>query len=248
MEKPLHIPESKKFKALRITCYACGELVGDTCKKTGKPIMSCKYGDQHRFKIIAHVPGTRNTRKVKILTTRDYDEAVKQTIDFLDEVKGNKQNDSAIEKTKTIEKVSDEPKPKTLSGEMARYVGYLKGDPEIVPSFMRKPRTKSHIWDVERTFKQFSICLKKSRYDAMSIGVREIDKQHIGKFHDYIFTDLKLSNRSYNKALTIFSSFYKFLNEFENIDIQNPFISVPRKPTHTNVQVITNEEIGRAHV
>src|SRR6266446_4721944 len=86
-EKPLHIPPSKKWKGLTVYCYKCKTNVAEICKATGKSLRYCPYGDRHTFKIYVHVEGTSNTRRTKVLATRNVDEAIRQGMDFYKEVK-----------------------------------------------------------------------------------------------------------------------------------------------------------------
>ena len=44
--KPLFIPESKKWKGLKIFCYRCKTNVSEICKTSGKPLLQCKHGEQ----------------------------------------------------------------------------------------------------------------------------------------------------------------------------------------------------------
>src|SRR5574337_1318320 len=142
MSKPLHIPPHKKFKGLKVVCYQCGQLVNGECKETGKPIARCVFADKHHYKVIVHVPGKKNERRVKVLETRDYDEAVKQAIDFQREVKEKAKGiihtqEKEIRGTEDIQKTHTEPseeirppvkptKSYNLVELMARYVGYLQ--------------------------------------------------------------------------------------------------------------------------
>lgn len=67
--KPLLIPESKKWKGLVVYCYQCRTNVSEICKVSGKPIKQCQHGDKHVFKVYISVPGTKNQRKTKKLET-----------------------------------------------------------------------------------------------------------------------------------------------------------------------------------
>ncbi len=255
--KPLHIPPNKKFKGLKIVCYGCGTLVNGVCKKTGKPLATCQFGDKHRYKVIVHVPGTKNERRVKVLETRTYDEAVKQAIDFQREIKEQAKGTERITSVELMQGIVAKPvhvpeirqvqqiKSYSLVDLMARYVGYLHGDPEIVPEFRKKVRSKGHIDDVERTFKYFVKALKNNAYDVHSLRVDEIDDRAIGKFHEYLLKELNLGNSSYNKSLTVLTSFYNYLNNIEGYHIRNPFLGIPRKSVIGNIDTISHDEYSK---
>jgi len=233
--KPLLIPESKKWKGLVVYCNKCKTNVSEICKVSGKPLKQCPNGDKHVFKVYIHVPGTNNQRRTKKLETRDINEAIIQAIEFEKEVKEN--NYQRNIKERAIE----QKMPLNILNAMARYVGYLHNDSEIVPEFKKKNRSKKYIEDIEHNFKNFILCLKKNGYNTNELSLDEINDQIISKFHDYILKELKLSNSSYNRAITELTSLYNYhISEgYQNI---NPFKSIPRKQVNMNNETITEEE------
>lgn len=240
--KSLYIPESKRVTGLHTRCNRCGTEVKDFCGETNQPLNRCPFPEYHRFKAIAHTPDTRNKRRSEILNTRDYGEAVKQTIDFLDEVKNDKTNiPIPVLQGKTAIASPIESKPQNMTSLMARYVGFLKGDSEVVPAFMNKTRSKSHISDVERVFVLFSKSLDYNKIDYKTIDIRTIDTIHVGYFHKLLVEKMKII-RTFNKGLSIFSSFYKYLNEHEKLKISDPFKPVPRIQTTSKVESIKMED------
>jgi len=162
---PLFIPPTKKVKGLVVYCYKCQtNITSGICKTTGKSIKHCPHGDKHVFKVYVHVPGTKNERRTKKLKTRDINEAIKQTIDFEKEVKENNYSRDISRDIKKQEskKGIEQKVPDNILNAMARYVGFLHNDPEIVPDFKKEIRSKKYLEDIERNFKYFVICLKKN--------------------------------------------------------------------------------------
>lgn len=247
MKKPLHIPASKKFTGLKVHCAKCGTLVDEECKMTGKSIKQCPHPEKHKFKVIVSVPGSENARKTKTLETRDYNEAVEQAIAFQKEIKGNKETEPhhAPKEFRAASATQENREQGTLLiNLMAHYVGYLHGDPEIVPEFKRKERGKEHVKDVERIFKYFLFSLKKNGYDVTTLSADGIDDRMLGKFHAYLLDDLQYGNRSYNKAMSLMTSFYTYL-ESEGYRLRNPFGAIARKPVKTEIETIEPEEYER---
>ena len=248
---PLIIPPNKRVKGLVVYCYKCKtNITSGICKTTGKPIKQCPHGDKHVFKVYVSVPGTSNERRTKKLETRDVNEAIKQALDFEKEIKENK-NQNNIEKEvriinreRTIKQTTKQEMPNNLLNAMARYVGFLYNDKEIVPEFRKEIRSKKHVGDIERNFKYFVICLKQNGYNPDKLSLSEVNDQVIGKFHDYILKELNLSNSSYNRAMKELTSFYNFFIN-EGYQIRNPFKSIPRKQENANVETITEEEYSR---
>lgn len=245
MVKPLTISEKNKVPGLQVYCYKCRTVVTNgICKfeKQKIPIAKCPHPEMQTFKAVIHVSGTDNVRKTKALGRIPVSEAMKKTIEFADMV--NSRGGAVGNNNRVPEQTG---KPKTLLGLSGRYYGFLSGDEAIVASYMKEKEScsKSHLRDVNRTFSQLFVCLKKAGYSVTTMPVRDIDERALSAFHDYIITELKLSNRSYNKALTILSSFYKHIQEFEKIEVHNVFKGIPHKPTHTNVEILPYQEYER---
>jgi integrase len=243
---PLVIPPNKRVKGLVVYCNKCRtNITTGICKTTGKPVKQCPHGDKHVFKIYLHVKGTQNERRTKNLKTRDVNEAIKQAIDFEREARGNNYPKEISNKVgRTREKVLRQGMPDNILKAMARYVGFLHNDPEIVPGFISKERSLKHVEDVERNFKYFVMSLRKNGCNPDSFSLREIDEQVIGKFHEYMANELKLSNSSFNRAITELKSLYNYLIN-QGCQVKNPFKPIPRMPVKPNIETITQEEYNR---
>ena len=220
----------------------------DVCRKTQRPLRNCRHGDKHRFKVIVTKEGTDNDRKCKTLKTRDYKEAIRQTEGFYEEIKnscvqkdGGHMSYNNLEVALPAKKVTPNRESVLISNEMGRYISYLKADPEIVHYHERDPRTPKHIDEVDRIFTRFAECMEKHKKGYFTLNVFDVGKEHAGYYCQYM-DDLGLKERTYNHSLSIFSTFYKWMNEFEQIEIRNPFATAKRKPMNTVVQIIELEE------
>src|ERR1041384_1637574 len=162
METPLHIPNGKGYKSLRVYCYRCKTLVYDRCKETDQKIERCKYGKDHRFKVIVPIPGEKYARKTKTLETRNLLEAIEQAVQFEKEV-----TQTGIQKVFpkeiTPERVVNKNIPQLLIHALARDIGRLNN--EGVPEHRIEHRTEEHIKDVQRAFKVLIECLKENEYN-----------------------------------------------------------------------------------
>lgn len=237
--KPLVIPQSKKFKGLFVACGKCRSNVSDTCKELNKSIHKCPHPDRHYFKAVVSVAGTTNERKTKNLKTRDYDEAVKETIDFSREVKENRKGGHKKNDIKEIIRTKEQGKPNLLVHSMARYIGWLNN--EEVPAHLKKERSKEHIKDVERAFKLFVICLRERGYNLESFTMDEINDNIVG----LIFSHLEIkeqSNRTFNKVFSFLTSWFKWYSDEYNQPMRNWFEKVKRKKLNPKPQSITKNE------
>lgn len=239
--KPLIIPDSKKWKGLKVFCYECGQTVGNICKESGKPITQCKHGDKHIYKVVVHVPGTKNGRRTKKLDTRDLNEAIKQSIEFEREAKS-----SEYQEKKKSKLVEEKPKqsvenhrPVLVIHAAARYIGWLNG--EGVPAHEKRERSQEHIKDVERAMKLLILCLKENKYDMNTLEVSEISNDTVGKV--FAFLEKKgYSARTFNKVIGYYTSFMSwYANEYD-LPIRNYFERIKRKNLNPKPEAITENE------
>src|ERR1035437_7056985 len=240
-QKPLLIPDSKKWKGLTVYCYKCKTNVSDICKSSGKLISQCKNGDKHVFKVYVHVPGTENQRRTKKLETRDLNEAIKQAIEFEKEVKSNFLASSTSEGIAHGERQEkqNQGRPVLLVQALARYIGWLHN--EGVPAHLRRERSEEHIKDVERALKNLVVCLKENGYNLNSLKIEDIDNEMVGQ----VFVGLenrKIANRTFNKYFGFYTSFLKWYTEEYDCPIRNYFEKVQRKNLNPRPEAITRKE------
>lgn len=239
--KPLYIPKAKKYTGLQVFCRECKTTVYDVCRKTGKSIHYCRYGDRHLFKIFVYIPGT-TIRKTKDLKTRSLEAAVQETIEFRRQIRESHSTVGMEDKiAEELYRQSPNRLP-TLIEAMMQYIRCISNDPELVPPFRRKIRTKSYILDVEHYFIQFLVSLKINGYDINPLQINEVNDVHIAKFYEYLLDTLKLSPSTYNKHLSTFTSLYEYFIHTVGHQIRNPFKDIPHKHAYINIETITKGE------
>jgi integrase len=239
--KPLFIPESKKWKGLKIFCYRCKTNVSEICKTSGKPLSQCKHGDKHVYKVIVHVSGTKNGRRTKKLDTRDLNEAIKQAIEFEKEAKSSEY----LEK-KNAQKIEEKPKqvqqdnrPYLLIHALARYIGWMNG--EGVPEHEIRERSPEHIKDVERGLKLWIECMKENNYNLNTLEVGDITNETVGK----VFAFLKKKGyaaRTFNKQVGFYISFMSWYSKEYDVPIRNYFERIHKKNLNPKPESITFKE------
>jgi integrase len=237
--RPLYIPPTKRLKGLVVYCNKCKTNMTDICKMSGKSLKFCPNGDKHVFKVYVHVPGTSNERRTKSLDTRNLDEAIRQAIEFKNEVKHNihqKSNDDKVKEECTVEKSN---KPIKLMHAMARYIGWLHN--EDVPAHMIKKRSDDHIKDVERAFRVFAESLKNDGHKISDLAVDDINDKVVGQIYSNL-ENKKFANRTFNKYFSYYTSFIKWYAEEYNNPLKNYFEKVQRKKLNPNPEAITKRE------
>jgi integrase len=239
--KPLYIPENKRLKGLVTYCYYCKTNVYDICKKTGKSLKQCPNGDKHVFKKYVHVPGTSNQRKTKVFETRDINEAIKQAIEFEQEVKGNPKQGIEIKVKKQDVKRGNqnEVNPTLIIHAMARYISWLHN--EGVPAHRIRERSNEHISDVERAFKSFVECLNDCKYQMETLTIDDINDKMVGQVFSYL-EKKSFANRTFNKYIGYYTTFLKGYSEEFNYPIRNWFERINRKKLNPKPKAITRKE------
>jgi len=237
--KPLIIPESKKWKGLKVYCYECKTTVQNICKISGKPISQCKNGDQHKFKVFVSVPGTKNQRRTKILETRNINEAIQQAIQFENEAKSLSYESPRNKIIQPEIKDEGQNKPFLLLHALARYIGWLAN--EGVPAHQVKIRTREHIKDVERAMKSLAKCLKENGYNLSTLTIEDINNDLVGKVFQYLERK-KFAARTFNKYFSFYTSFLTWYTEEYDFPIRNYFAKVKRKNLNPRPEAITFKE------
>ena len=240
--KPLYIPPTKRLKGLVVYCNKCKTNMIDVCKKSGKSLKHCPNGDKHVFKVYVHVPGTNNERRTKKLDTRNLDEAIRQAIEFRNEVKNNSNEVFNNEKVKVnVNKESNVEKkqPAKLMHAMARYIGWLHN--EDVPAHMVKNRSDNHIKDVERAFRVLAESIKSNGHKISELTVDDINNNVVGQIYSHL-ENKKFANRTFNKYFTYYTSFIKWYAQEYDYPLKNCFELVQRKNLNPQPEAITKSE------
>ncbi len=239
MEKPLHIPNNKKIKGLKIWCDKCRTNVLEICKENGKPLKQCRFGERHRFKIYISVPGSENGRKTKTLTTRDINEAIKEAVLFEQEVKaGNYQNEIKVEHKPETQKGNNKETPHLFVNAVAKYISTLHN--ENVPTHLRKEISTDHLKDIERKMERLAIALREKGYNLATFRMDQLNDATVGDVYDYLEKE-KYSNRTFNRHFSYYTAFLKWFSE-EYYPVKSWFKRYTPKPVNDNPQAISKEE------
>ncbi|MBL0329103.1 MAG: tyrosine-type recombinase/integrase [Bacteroidetes bacterium] len=198
----------------------------NTCKKDNS---NCSHYDMHQYRVRIHVPNTKHKVKIKTLETRDYDEAVKQAIDFKKELIVN-----GFEHFKPTVEGNDY----SLLDAIIKYNQYLGGNHPLEQK--KKIVTKEHQAECIRFCSLFAEVVK-GRADISRLRIVDITKHDVSDF--YKWAKEHYSPKTFNKCLVSLKAFFKFLIDDEEVKMKNPFESyVSRKSAPKDILILTKAE------
>ena len=226
------------IKGLKVKCLACKFQVGSTCKSTGKKINTCPNQDKHRYNLMVHVPGTKSTRKSKIINTTDLATAIVELERFKTELA---ENGYRSDKTKNKHKVKD-----TLIEYAMEYLDSLSGENPI--EYKNRLTSKDYASDCERAISRFLEALKDHKYNIEILIPEQIGEIEVNIFHLTLVNEFKfkVASRSYNKHIIALKTFFNWMQRQNYLKGYNHFNSVKlRQPETQEKKIITKEEFER---
>jgi len=219
MDKPLRIPDELKATGLTVYCYKCQRNVSEICRSTGKPIEECDSGDRHVFKLYGDVGDGK--RKTFALDTRDPLEASRQAKEILQKLR---QQFQPLRKNHSHN--THKEKSESLRQTMQQYISFLRN--ENVPWQKVEARTEDHIKDVERAMKVFGEACQEQGIDTDKISIYDIDDDVAGIVCQYLIEIKEFSSRTYDKYLTLYTSFFSWCIKQHDATLTNYFQGISR--------------------
>jgi integrase len=198
----------KKFTGLHIVCKKCNrhvEVSQTTYKGCNHPL------ERQKYKAVLKANGSRKTRDLR---SSDYDEAVKELLDFKSELSNPIQLINL--------NVQPEIKYELFTDFMYMFGDYLEN--VGIPRHEQKIRSSKHIKETIGYINKLGGFLIKNGYDLDKLTIYQIDKYMLGKYYEYLEETIK-SNSTFNHNLRALKSFYNFLTIEKELGIPN----IPKK-------------------
>ena len=185
-------------KGMKIYCHKC---------KRDNP--TCNHFEIQRFKIKVHVAGGAGEKRTKVLKSLTYNEAVKEAIDFENDLKANN-----YEKLIVIEEGNDY----SILDAVIQYQRYLSGQHR----YAHKVKKVSIDYQKEcMRYCQFFLDNIKDVKNVISTRIVKVDQSDVARF--YLWAENHYSEKTFNKCMSALSAFYKFLIDVEEIVMKNQF-------------------------
>lgn len=218
--KKLTLPKNH-LKGLKIYC--------NKCKKYNP---KCNHNDDLLYRVVVHIPGTKNSTKIKTLISKNYEDAVKESIDIIKELKSNDYRDLSTD---------NDSKEYTMIGAILKYNQYLSGEYEL--KHLIKKVSEGHRKESLRFIKLFCNVLK-SHHNFEIMRVRDVSVKDVSKFYESM--ERHYAPRTFNKCMISLKSFFNFLIEIEKVDMKNPFSVYNSKSVLSSInETITKDEFEK---
>ena len=215
----------KKFTGLHIVCKKCNRHI----EVSQTPYKGCNHPlERQKYKAIVHINGSRKTRDLKSL---DYDEAVKELLEFKSEL------------SNPIKLINLNAQPE-IKYELFTDFMYMFGDwleNVGIPRHEQKIRSPKHIKETIGYINKLGGFLLKNGYDLGKLTIYQIDKFMLGKYYEYLEETIK-SNSTFNHNLRALKSFYNFLTIEKQLGIPNIPKKMKLKYENPNPTSISDED------
>lgn len=203
--KGLKLPK-KLHKGMAVYCTKC--------KYSNPKHNNCDHNLIYRVKV--HIPGTKNVVRAKALKSQNYLDAVKEAIEFeqqlivnnFGKIKAKKNSISLLEAVLMFEK-------------------YMFGKHNFKQ--FKKEVTKKHAKQWSAMTIIFAEVLKNKNINLASLNVKNINKVHVSYLFEHL-EEMDYSPKYHNKILNANSDMFKYLINVEDIEMKNPFGNIQRRP------------------
>jgi len=213
--------EYQKLNGLIVFCNKCRRNIHNQQKgkKCSHPI------DNQVYKAIIRIPDSGYDRKTKILKSRDFDKAVKEFLDFKEQVK----NPLLYQQT------SKQIQSPYLKATLAMYIDYLQD--VDTPHHLKKHLAESYIKSTMTFLKEFASFLVSIGANLKTYKLISIDDNVVGKYCAHL-ENRNGSNYTYNGQIKAMRTFFNYLIDKEDYSIKNVWKKVKldsEKPTDISI-------------
>lgn len=218
----------KKFSGLHIVCKKCNKNI----EVSQGPYKGCSHPiDRQKYKAILRQNGSRKTRDLKAL---EYDEAIRELLDFKHELA------NPIRLIAEVPKV--EVKHELLKDCIMMFGDWLEN--VDVPNHQKRPRTSGHIKNTLSNLIKFSRFLEDNKFDLNKFKIYDLNDVIIGKYYDYLDLTCRMAT-TYNHNTKSLKSFNNFLINQKGFNIPNFFGKVKLKYESMNPTSIKDDDFKK---
>lgn len=213
--------EYQKLKGLIVFCNKCKSNIHHNKKGN-----NCNHPiDRQAYKAVIRIPNSGYERKTKILKSRDFDKAVKEFLDFKEQVKNPLLYQQS---SKTLQS-------QYLKDTLAMYIDYLQD--VDTPHHLKKHLAESYIKSTLTFLKEFVSFLVSNGANVKTYKLISINDNVVGKYCAHL-ENRNGSNYTYNGQIKAMRTFFNYLIDKEDYNIKNVWKKVKlksEKPTDISI-------------
>ena len=192
------------------------------CKKCRQNNTSCNHYHDQVYRVMIHVPGTKGNTRSKMLKSRNYDDAIEESILFKKSIVTNQFN---------TPKETTNGNDYSLKGSLIKYYRYLNGN-EDLKQRQKVPNTKEYVKEQIRYCKKFIKSVIQHRNTSSDlIHVVSINDEDVSNFYDDYVEEYQ--PRTFNKMISELKRFFGYLIDIKKIQMTNPFDNCVKKKIKT---------------
>lgn len=212
----------QKISGLIVFCKKCRSDVYGNSKKA----KNCNHPlECQSYKAIVRVPNSGYERKTKILSARNYEDALVEFVEFQKQVK------NPVLFQQTNKKIQSQ----FLKDTMAMYIDYLQD--VNTPQHLKKHLSKVYINRVITHLQCFVNFLTKSGINLNNYKLSMINDSVVGMYYSFL-QKKNISNYTFNDKIKTLRTFYIYLIEKEDYVLKNVWKKVnlkSEKPTDISI-------------
>lgn len=215
----------KKFAGLHIVCKKCGKQI----EVSQDPYKGCIHPlDRQKYKAVIKTNGVRKTRDLKSM---DYDTAVKELLEFKDELA------NPFKFITTTPKFDN--KPELLTDCVLMYSDWLENID--VPKHQQVIRSNGYIKSTIRYVLNFTDFLEASKVNLNTFKIYDLNDGIVGKYYEHL-EPLCKSTSTYNHNTKALKNFNSFLIDKKKYLIPNYFKDVSLKYENANPISVNDDD------
>ncbi len=218
----------KPFTGLQVFCQKCRSIV----TKGSNSNIKCNHPlDRQIYKASLLVPDSGGKRKTKNLTSKVYDEAIKELLIFKNEIEHPEIY---------LEDNSDDDNPTTLANCIAMFLDYQKDID--VPRHMKKFLDRDYVKGQKSVFKDFLLFIKKKvDPDIKNYKIENINDNIVGLYCDYVEAK-EQANATYNGRIKALKALYNYLITEKDYELKNVWNKPNYKPENpVNISISADD-------
>jgi integrase len=224
----MKILKYKKFTGLHIVCKKCNKLIEvsqDTYKGCKHPI------DRQKYKAVLRQDGSRKTRDLKAL---EYDDAIKELLEFKHELSNPI---LFVSKTPKVE-----VKMELLKDCIMMFADWLEN--VDVPRHQQRPRSSGYITTTVQYIIRFSKFLEDNKFELNKFKIYDLNDAIVGKYYDYLDETCKMAS-THNHNTKALKNFNNFLINHKGFNVPNYFGKIKLKYEGMNPTSIKDDDFKK---